>query len=160
MSNVDESQNEIEADYQAWLKAKKITCNTTFQDYIEVDNELYTTGFPTDDDIVEQICIEPEDPVLSGTESDGEGSLEETIHQPSKADVENSLRTLNLFLQTNDRTTEEHYKALNKLEIFYTENNKKKYIFSHLFQNISIHFNLLITLYSMLRYAVFSYCLF
>ena len=57
MSNVDESQNEIETD-----------CNITFQDYFEVDNERYTTGFPTDDDIVEQICIEPEDPVLSRTE--------------------------------------------------------------------------------------------
>ena len=84
---------------------KNITCNTTLQDYIEVDNKLYTTGFPTHDDIVEQICIEPEDPVLSRTESDGEGSLEETINQSSKADVGNSLRTLNLFLQTNDRTT-------------------------------------------------------
>ena len=72
------------------VKSEKITCNTTFQDYIEVDSELYTTGFPTDDDIAEQICIEPEDPVLSGTESDGAGSLEETIHQLSKADVENS----------------------------------------------------------------------
>ena len=29
-----------------------------------------------------------------------------------------------------------------------------------LFQNILIHFNLLITLHSMPRYAVFSYCLF
>ena len=70
---------------------------TTFQDYIEVDNELYMTVFPTDDDIVEQICIEPEDPVLSGTESDGEGSLEETILQLYKADVKISLRTLNLY---------------------------------------------------------------
>ena len=91
------------------VKNEKITCNTTFQDYIEVDNELYSTGFPTDDDIVEQICIEPEDPVLSWTESDFKGSLEETIYQPSKVDVENSLRVLNLFLQANDRTTEEHY---------------------------------------------------
>ena len=51
--------------------------------------------------------LEPKDPVLSGTESDGEGSLEEIIHQPSKTDVKNSLRTLNLFLQTNDCTTKE-----------------------------------------------------
>ena len=51
---------------------KKITCNTTFQDYIEVDNELYTTGFPADDDIVKQLCTQPEDPVLSGTDSDGD----------------------------------------------------------------------------------------
>ena len=84
---------------------KNITCNTTWQDYIEVDNKLYTTGFPKHDDIVEQLSFEPEDPVLSRTESDGEGSLEETINQSSKADVGNSLRTLNLFLQTNDRTT-------------------------------------------------------
>ena len=77
-------------------------------DYIEVDNELYKTGFPTGDDIVEQLYIEPDDTVLRGTESDGVmGSFAEAIHQSSKADVENSLRPLNLFLQTNDRTTEE-----------------------------------------------------
>ena len=92
------------ADCQAWLKAKKITWNTTFEDYIEVDNKLYATGFPTDDDIVEKICIEPEDPVLREIESDGEGSLEETIHQSFKANLANYLRTLNLFLKTNDRT--------------------------------------------------------
>ena len=114
------------------VKLEKNNSSTTFQDCIEVDNELYMTEFPTDDDIVEQICIEPEDTVLSGTESDGEGSLKETIHQSSKADVENSLRTLILFLQSNDRTTEEHCWALNKLEIFYTENNKKKVNFQYL----------------------------
>ena len=63
------------------VKSEKITCNTTTR---LVDNELYTTGFPADYDIVEQICIEPEDPVLSGTESDGEDSLEELFISPPK----------------------------------------------------------------------------
>ena len=31
-----------------------------------------------------------------------------SINQSSKADVENSWRTLNLFLETNDHATEEH----------------------------------------------------
>lgn len=125
-NNIDEYQNVIEADYEAWLKAKKTTCSATLQDYIGVDNDLCTTGFPTDDDIVEDFCPELDDPILSGMDSDGEGSVEETIHQPSRNDVENAFRTLNLYLQTNDTTTDEHYKALNKLESFFTENNKKK----------------------------------
>ena len=76
--------------------------------------------------ILKKIYIEPEGPVLSGTESDGEGSLEKTNHQPSKADVENYLRTLNLFLQSKDRITKEHYKTLKKLDIFLLKIPKKK----------------------------------
>ncbi|XP_050340946.1 uncharacterized protein LOC126767504 [Bactrocera neohumeralis] len=98
-------------DYEAWLKANKITCSATLQDYIAEDNDLCTTGFPTDADIVENYCPELDDPILSGTESDGEGSVEETIHQPP-----NAFRTLSLYLQTNDTTTDEHYTALNKLD--------------------------------------------
>lgn len=130
LRNIDENENEIEADYEAYLKANKITCNATLQDYIEVDNELCTTNFPTDDDIVERYYPVSEDPALSESESDGEGSVEETIYQPSKNDIENSFRTLSLYLNTNDTTTDEHYKALNKLESFFTENNKKKKKFS------------------------------
>ncbi|XP_039960277.1 tigger transposable element-derived protein 6-like [Bactrocera tryoni] len=111
LSTTDEYQNVIEAYYEAWLKANKITCSATLQDYISVDNDLCTTGFPTDADIVENYCPELDDPILSGTESDGEGSVEETIHQPP-----NAFRTLSLYLQTNDTTTDEHYTALNKLE--------------------------------------------
>ncbi|XP_039953237.1 uncharacterized protein LOC120770122 [Bactrocera tryoni] len=74
LSTTDEYRNVIEADYEAWLKANKKTCSATLQDYIAVDNDLCTTGFPTDADIVENYCPELDDPILSGTESDGEGS--------------------------------------------------------------------------------------
>ncbi|XP_018782761.1 PREDICTED: uncharacterized protein LOC108965048 [Bactrocera latifrons] len=128
LSTTDEYQNVIEADYEAWLKPNKITCSATLQDYIAADN---TTGFPTDADIVENYCPELDDSILSGTESDDEGSVEETIHRSSRNDVENAFRTLSLYLQTNDTTTDELYTALNKLESFFTENTKKKKIFSH-----------------------------
>lgn len=129
---IDEDRNLMEADYEAWLKVNKITCDTNLQDYIDVDNELCTSCFPTDDDIVNHYCSESVDPNLSATESDGEGSVEETIHQPSKNDVEGSFRTLNLYLQTNDTTTDEHYKSLNKLESLFTESNRKKVHFQSL----------------------------
>lgn len=79
-----------------------------------------------DEDIVEHYCPELYDPNLSGTEGDGEGSVEETIQQPSRNDVENAFRTLSLYLKTNDTTSDEHHMALNKLESFYTKNIKKK----------------------------------
>ena len=60
--------------------------------------------------------------------NDGEGSFEETPKPMLK---------IVLFLQTNDRITEEHNKALNKLEIFYTENHKKV----HFQSLISEYFN-------------------
>ncbi|GLV37256.1 cag [Carabus blaptoides fortunei] len=59
-------------------------------------------------------------------ESDDEVSVEVCIQQPSKNDVVDSLRYLNLYLQSNDNTTEDHYEALNKLEAFFAENIQKK----------------------------------
>ena len=40
----------------------------------------------------------------------------ETTQKPTRNDVESSIPTLNNYLQTNDATTDEHYKALSTLE--------------------------------------------
>lgn len=105
-----------------------------------MDNEVCIADFPTDDDIIEHYSTNSADSNFSDMESDEEGSVDEIIPPPSNDDVRDCFRCLNLYLQTNDTTTDDHYKALNKLESFFNENSKRKVGFQSL---ISDYFNLL-----------------
>lgn len=107
-------------------KSSYIPSNATLEDYIEVDNEICTAGFPTDADIIEHYCSEPENQISNVMGGDDDSSDEELIQKPSTNDVADSLKILNSFLQTNENTTDGHYKALNKLESLFIEINKKK----------------------------------
>ncbi|KAM8715363.1 hypothetical protein ACLKA7_002421 [Drosophila subpalustris] len=82
--------------------------------------------FPTDDDYIEHYSSEFMETIFIETESDNEGSMADIRHQPPMNEVEGAFKTLALYLQTSSTTTDDHYKALNKLESFYIENNKKK----------------------------------
>ncbi|XP_034481224.1 tigger transposable element-derived protein 6 [Drosophila innubila] len=91
-----------------------------------VSHQVCKAGFPTDDDIAENYSSHLVETILSEAESNDEGLVEDNICQPSLSDVENAFKTLTVYLQTNNFTSVDHFRALKKLEhLFFLENNKK-----------------------------------
>ncbi|KAL7725492.1 hypothetical protein ACLKA6_001182 [Drosophila palustris] len=61
--------------------------NSKQRDYIEVDNQVCTDGFPTDDDILEKYSSDLVETILSEEECDDEGSVDDNICQPTMREV-------------------------------------------------------------------------
>lgn len=83
------------------------------------------TSGTSDDDFTEHYSSEFMETILIETESDDEASMEDIFRQPPMNEVEGAFKTLALYLQASSTATDDHYKALNKLESFYIESNKQ-----------------------------------
>jgi hypothetical protein len=102
---------------------------SNFHDFIHVDAEVFTSDFPTDDDIVENIQSPLEE---TGSNDDPVVG----VVRPSDKDITKAIETLCTFLYTEENTTEELYKNLNNIEAFFetsSKNNKKQTLITDFF---------------------------
>lgn len=111
-----ENTTVIQTEYESWVHLNISQGTGTLDDYMQVDDDLVTSEFPTDVDIVKSYLD------MDDSESDDE---QEDFQPPSNDMVANSIRILNLYLQTNEDTTECIYRDLNRIEAFF-ENKIKK----------------------------------
>jgi hypothetical protein len=113
---VNNNDGDLREQYEAWmLLNRKEFEESNFNDFIHVDAEVFTSDFPTDDDIVENI----------------QSPLEETGSNDDPV-----VETLCTFLYTEENTTEELYKNLNNIEAFFetsSKNNKKQTLITDFF---------------------------
>ncbi|XP_066260432.1 tigger transposable element-derived protein 4-like [Euwallacea similis] len=123
-----EEEIQLQMEYEAWknLKGKE---GVTFNDYVNVDDDIVTSEFPTNEDIIEFCRSESEPPDnKDDNDSDVENTLEDNLPQPpSNTLVANSISVLRSFLKTNEHTTNSLYNGLNNIEAFFENQIKKPY---------------------------------
>ncbi|XP_054734718.1 uncharacterized protein LOC129242181 [Anastrepha obliqua] len=121
----ERSKEEIQMqnEYETWQNIKG-TEGATFNDFMQVDDDIVTSEFPTDEDIVELLRSKSE--FEHDSESDIKDDLQDDMLQPvSNELVANSFKILRSYLKTNEHTTDSLYNGLNNIEAFLEDHNKK-----------------------------------
>lgn len=108
--------NNLKLLFQEWTNQVTSGHGVEFQDYLEVDDEVCTSEFPTDEDILESYRPKVSTD-LSGDEDD-ECELQ-VVAPPLDKAVETALDTLRVYLQTNNQTTDDIYASLNNIQTFF-----------------------------------------
>lgn len=130
MQEKHEGEIQLQLDYEAWNNIKN-TEGGSFNDFMHVDDDIITSEFPTDEDIVELYRSESKSVELDD-QDDSENGLEEDDSEktpqqtPSNEMVANSLSVLRSYLKANEDTTDTLYHGLNNIEVFFETHNKKK----------------------------------
>lgn len=126
LSDFNDNANVLKDNYEIWLRLNDVESTTcTVQEFVDIDNELITSEFPTDEDIIEECTVESESHFGEIFDSD-ENEVEETVRQPSRLVIKDSFKNLNAFLNTNEKATDDHYKALHKLESLFAQSKSEQ----------------------------------
>ena len=112
-NEMDDGEIQLQMEFEAWKNANN-TQGVTFNDFLQVDDDIVTSEFPTDEDIVEIYRCESESVQLDNNDdSDSDIEEEDLEHDlcqpPSNELVANSLSVLRLYLKTNENTTDSVY---------------------------------------------------
>lgn len=130
-----EDEMQLQSELEAWTNLKSMPETVSFEDYIHVDDDIITSEFPTDEDIVERHRSESE-PIninVDNSESDDDGLENDDVQQrPSNDLVVNSFRILRLYLNTNEHTTDSLYNGLNEIEALFENETRRTARQSHI----------------------------
>jgi hypothetical protein len=106
------------SEYEKWVTLTGSSNAENYRDYLYVDDEIYTTDFPTDEDIIETHIIDNQQD-LNPDYSDSEETSEETNQAPPTSMALEALETLRLFMYYSvENTPNETYRHLNLLQDF------------------------------------------
>lgn len=125
----NEGEIQLQMEFEAWKNSRNIQ-GVTYNDFLQVDDDIVTSEFPTDEDIVEIFRCESESAQLDNNDDSDSDVMEkdledDLIQPPSNELVANSLSILRLYLKTNEKTTDSVYNGLNSIEDFFENQNKK-----------------------------------
>ena len=95
----------------------------TFDDYVNVDEDLLVTEYPSEDEIIVNL-LQPETHDQENGDSSDSGS--ESVKLPSMSAVNNAFETISTFLNTQDNVPSEIFGAFDKIERFCENINFKK----------------------------------
>jgi hypothetical protein len=111
----DDNEELPRSEYEKWVTLTGSSNAENYRDYLYVDDEIYTTDFPTDEDIIETHIIDNQQEDYS----DSEETSEETIQAPTTSMALEALETLRLFMYYSvENTPNETYRYLNLLQDF------------------------------------------
>nr|XP_015838614.1 PREDICTED: tigger transposable element-derived protein 4 [Tribolium castaneum] len=105
------------SEYEKWITLIGSSNAENYRDYLNVDDDIYTADFPTDEDIIETHISDNQQEDLNSDNSDSEETSNETIQVPTTSMALDALETLRLFMYSventpNDGTYRHCYKLL------------------------------------------------
>jgi hypothetical protein len=127
--NIPNDNNEElpRSEYEKWVTLTGSSNAENYRDYLYVDDEIYTTDFPTDEDIIETHIIDNQQEDLNPDYSDSEETSEEAIQAPTTSMALEALETLRLFMYYSvENTPNETYRHLNLLQDFVEQCGNKR----------------------------------
>ncbi|KAF5284969.1 hypothetical protein FQR65_LT13358 [Abscondita terminalis] len=104
----DDDLNDLVQLQQKLRDLQNGTENVNVEDYLNVDENVYSSEFPTNEDFLEKY-VSPTDSITHESGSQEEFPEIDDIRQPTKDAVLKAIETLNLYLQSNENTTDYVY---------------------------------------------------
>jgi hypothetical protein len=67
LNRTDVDYNKLSTEFQSWMKLQNSSEILSLEDYINLDEEICTSEFPTDEDIIENYVSNPASPIIEKT---------------------------------------------------------------------------------------------